>query len=246
METTLEELLVKGAAGFGVHFGENEVTLYFKYLRQLLEWNEKVNLTAIKAPDEIVIKHFLDSISLLPYLQQKEKIRLLDVGSGAGFPGVPLKIANPEIDVVLLDSLKKRILFLDSLITELNLKGVTTVHGRAEDYGHCKGYREGFNVVTSRAVAKLSVLAELCLPFVRVGGVFAAYKGPRGKEELIEAENALKILGGKLTRLVEISLPQTDETRMLIIIRKEKATPQKYPRKAGTPEKKPLCKHQHL
>lgn len=240
METTLEELLVMGAAGFGVHLGKNEATLYFKYLHQLLEWNEKVNLTAIKAPDEIIIKHFLDSISLLPYIQQKDKIRLLDVGSGAGFPGVPLKIANPEIDVVLLDSLKKRILFLDSLITELNLNGVTTVHGRAEDYGHYKGYREGFNVVTSRAVAKLSVLAELCLPFVRIGGVFAAYKGPRGKEEIIEAENALKILGGKLTKMTEINLPGLEDKRILIIVVKEKKTPDKYPRKAGTPERNPL------
>lgn len=240
MESILAEKLKNGAAQLELTIGDDEVTLYLKYLKILIAWNEKFNLTAIREPDEIIVKHFLDSMAILPYLREKLNLRLLDAGTGAGFPGVPVKIARPEIDVVLLDSLNKRINFLNHLITELQLKQITCIHGRAEDYGRQEEYREAFDLVTSRAVARLSVLAELCLPFVKVGGLFIAYKGPKSGEEIEEAQGALNILGGKLTRHVEVRLPGNEEVRSLLFISKEKPTSDKYPRKAGLPQKKPL------
>ncbi len=240
MKAVLAEMLVKGAAKLGVALGEKEVTLYFKYLELLLEWNEEINLTTINNPEEIVVKHFLDSLSLFPYLPKKTDIRFLDVGTGAGFPGVPIKIANPKINVVLLDSLNKRVVFLKSLISELKLNGITIIHGRAEDIGHQAGFRESFDVVASRAVARLSVLAELCIPFVRVGGIFVAYKSRKAAEEIAEAKVALETMGGKLSSMVEIKLPGIEDRRNLVIIEKEKPTLGKYPRKAGIPEKRPL------
>ncbi len=240
METLPEGLLVRGAAELSVSLGEEDVKLYLKYLDSLLEWNQKINLTAIKDPEEIIIKHFLDSISVLPYITHNTEIKLLDVGTGAGFPGVPVKISSSGINVVLLDSLNKRITFLNNLIGELNLSGITTVHGRAEDFAHKEDFRECFDVVVSRAVSKLSVLAELCLPFVKIGGKFIAYKGPKVSEELAEAEIAIKTLGGGQARVIDITLPDIEDKRNLVIIDKDKPTPPKYPRKAGTPEKKPL------
>jgi len=240
MESILADKLRNGAAQLGLTLGDKEVKLYLKYLESLIIWNEKFNLTAIREPDEILVKHFLDSMAVLPYIKEKFNLRLLDVGTGAGFPGIPVKIVRPEIDVVLLDSLNKRINFLNHLISELQLKQITCIHGRAEDYGRQEEYREAFDLVTSRAVARLSVLAELCLPFVKVGGVFIAYKGPKSREEIEEARGALNILGGELTRHVEVKLPGIEEVRSLLFISKERPTSDKYPRKAGLPEKKPL------
>lgn len=240
MENNLAEQLKTGAARMGVPLNENEVALYLSYLQILCEWNEKFNLTAIKEPGEIIVKHFLDSIAVIPYLEEQCSIRLLDVGTGAGFPGVPLKILRPEYEVVLLDSLKKRVSFLNHLIAELGLDNITCVHGRAEDYGRLAAYRESFDIVVSRAVARLSVLAELCLPLVKVGGELVAYKGPRSSEEIEESRGALKILGGMLERHIEVKLPGLEDERSLLFIRKEKSTPEKYPRKPGVPEKKPL------
>lgn len=233
-------LLRGGAAKLGVNVGENEVVVYQKYLDILLEWNSKVNLTAIKEPDEIVVKHFLDSIAVLPHLPAEGSISMLDVGTGAGFPGVPIKIAENRVNVVLLDSLKKRVSFLQHLITELSLDNITIVHGRAEDLGHVDKFRDRFDVVISRAVAKLSVLAELCLPFVKVGGFFIAYKGPKAQEEIWEAGNSLEVLGGKVGKLLRIVLPGDVDERVLVFVEKLRVTPDRYPRKAGVPEKRPL------
>ena len=234
------DLLVKGAADLGVSLGENEVILYDKYIDILLEWNSKVNLTAITDTDEIIVKHFLDSLAVLGNIPLGNCSSLLDIGTGAGFPGVPIKIADQKINVVLLDSLNKRVSFLRHLIAELNLQEISALHGRAEDYGRDKDYRGKFDLVVSRAVAKMSVLAELCLPFVKVGGLFVAYKGPKAEEEVIEAEHALTLLGAKVVNLDKVKLPETEDERVLVIISKETDTPEKYPRKAGIPEKRPL------
>lgn len=240
MDSALAEILIKGATGVGVNLDEAAVRLYLRYLGLLLEWNQKINLTAITDPKEIVLKHFVDSISVLPYLEKKDNLRILDVGSGAGFPGLPIKIACAQTSVVLLDSLNKRLTFLNNVISELDLSEISTVHGRAEDLGRDNRFRGGFDVVASRAVAKLSVLVELCIPFVRVGGIFVAYKGPKATEEMSEAQNALRILGGQIVNQVEICLPGLDDCRTIIFIKKKSSTPDKYPRKAGMPDKKPL------
>jgi len=234
------ELLTKGAVDLGVNLSKDEVVLYQKYVDILLEWNAKVNLTAITEPDEIVVKHFLDSLAVLQYLPRKKGSFLLDIGTGAGFPGIPIKIAENSMNVVLLDSLNKRVSFLRHLISELSFKNIYALHGRAEDFGHDENYRAKFDFVVSRAVAKLSVLAELCLPFVKVGGLFVAYKGPRAEQEVLEAERALPLLGGNVLELRKIQLPGVEGERLLVFIKKEKETPERYPRKAGIPEKRPL------
>lgn len=240
MGLQLEQKLSNAAEKIGVQIGRQETERFLKYLELLLEWNEKINLTAITDPEEILIKHFVDSISLIPFLNKNIKYRLLDVGTGAGFPGIPLKIVMPDINVVLLDSLNKRVAFLDVVIKELGLTGITTVHGRAEDFGRQSGYRDSFDIVTSRAVAKLSVLTELCIPFVKKGGFFASYKGAKAPEEIGEAKNALKVLGADISKIEKISLPGLDDLRFVVFIEKKNSTPEKYPRKAGLPEKKPL------
>lgn len=240
MSFQLEEKLSNAAEKIGVEIGQKETGLFLKYLELLLEWNKNINLTAITDPEEILIKHFVDSIALIPFLNKNNKYKVLDVGTGAGFPGIPLKIVMPDINVVLLDSLNKRVSFLDVVIKELGLTGITTVHGRAEDFGKQAGYRDSFDIVTSRAVAKLSVLAELCIPFLKKGGLFASYKGAKAPEEIDEAKNALKVLGADVIKKEKISLPDLDDMRYIVFIEKKNSTPEKYPRKAGVPEKKPL------
>lgn len=215
------------------------------YFKLLVEWNQKINLTAITAEPEVYLKHFYDSLVPAFYLAQLKKgsLSLCDVGAGAGFPSLPLKILFPSLKVTIVDSLNKRIKFLVELVGELGLTDVTLTHARAEDFGAKKSpVRESFDIVTARAVANLPVLSELCLPLTKVGGKFIALKAQKAQEELTQAQYAIQTLGGQLQEDIETILPQTDEKRHIIVIDKKKATPKKYPRKAGTPAKLPLTK----
>lgn len=209
-----------------------------KYKDLLLEWNEKINLTAITDEDEIILKHFIDSMTILKHIDKNSTI--VDVGTGAGFPGIPIKIANPNINVTLVDSLNKRLLFLNDVISKLDLKQIITVHSRAEEFGQNKLYREKFDVATSRAVANLSVLVEYLIPLVKVGGKCICMKGSDIEEELKNSKEAIKILGGQIDKVEEFTLPESDIKRNIIIIKKIKQTPNKYPRKPGVPSKNPL------
>ena len=229
---------------FGIELGSEQYGQFIKYYELLVKWNEVMNLTAITEYDEVVVKHFADSLSLVkavPMISGAGKGQsLIDIGTGAGFPGIPLKIAFPELKITLLDSLNKRVGFLNTVIDELGLKEIEALHGRAEDYAKKGQLRESFDLCVSRAVANLSTLSEYCLPYVKVGGKFIAYKSEKTEEEVTGAKNALDKLGGKLKECVEFNLPGTDMYRTLVVIDKEKETPGKYPRKAGTPSKEPL------
>ena len=237
MEQTLEMLLKEGAHEYGVSLDDSKTAALLQYKRLLMEWNEKINLTAIEEDREVVLKHFVDSLSIMPFL--KEIHHIVDVGTGAGFPGIPLKIAQPELEVVLMDSLEKRIGFLNAVISALQLKGITAVHSRAEDAGIASQYREKFDAAVARAVASLPVLLEYCLPMVKTGGIFIAMKGNIGSE-IADSRKALGILGGQVEAVKEFTLPGGDMKRNIIIIRKLRQTPTKYPRKAGKPSKEPL------
>ncbi len=213
---------------------------FIKYRDLLKEWNQKINITSIEDDEEIYVKHFLDSVLLLNSGTLNEKKSIIDVGTGGGFPGYPLKIVNDNYKVTLLDSLRKRIDFLAEVAKDLGLESVELIHGRAEDFGQNKNYREKFDICVSRAVAPLNVLCEYCLPFVKVGGYFAAYKSENISSEISSSENAIKKLGGKVSEIREISLPGTDIVRKIVIIEKYEPTNTKYPRKAGKPSKEPL------
>jgi 16S rRNA (guanine527-N7)-methyltransferase len=210
------------------------------YLSLLLEWNGKMNLTAITEHRDVVLKHFADCLSLIPYVEWKKGMKVIDVGTGAGFPGIPLKIVFPDLSVTLADSLNKRILFLEECIRELNLKKIDAVHGRAEDLGKNPAYREKYDLAVSRAVANLSSLSEYCLPFVKKGGSFIAYKAAEINDEYQMAKKAIHILGGESSGPSVLPLPQTELQRSFVVIKKVKETPGKYPRKAGLPSKEPL------
>ena len=204
----------------------------------LLEWNEKINLTAIVEPRDVILKHFVDSLTICKELQKNKT--LADIGTGAGFPGIPVKILRPDLDITLIDSLNKRVNFLTMVIEALKLEKIIALHGRIEDFGKNKKYREKFDYVTSRAVANLSTLSEYMIPLVKIGGKCICMKGSNIDEELKNAEKAIKILGGKIEKVDTFLLPDTDMGRNIILIKKEKATPNKYPRKAGTPAKEPI------
>jgi len=221
---------------------EKQINQFNQYFTSLIETNKRVNLTRITEKDEVYLKHFWDSITPLFTFGSvlKAADTLCDVGAGAGFPSIPLKIMLPELKVTIVDSLGKRLNFLQGLITQLNLKNVTLVHGRAEDVGQNKQYREQFDVVTARAVANMAVLSEYCLPLIKESGNFIALKGPKAEDELKSARKALKVLGGKVIAVKELQLPQSTEERTLILIEKVQATPKKYPRQAGTPHRKPI------
>ncbi len=206
----------------------------------LCEWNEFMNLTGITEYNEVVIKHFVDSLAVNCVYSFKKTDRVVDIGTGAGFPGIPLKIMYPDTRFTLLDSLNKRIKFLDEVIRINSLDGIETLHGRAEDYARDKNYREVFDVCVSRAVANLSTLSEYCLPYVKVGGVFISYKAGQLDEELKASERAIKLLGGEIKEVHKLTLPDTDIDRTFVVIKKTAATSKKYPRKAGLPSKEPL------
>ncbi|MCR4597523.1 MAG: 16S rRNA (guanine(527)-N(7))-methyltransferase RsmG [Acetatifactor sp.] len=230
----------KDLSTLGLFLSEQQISQFLRYYELLVEWNEKINLTAITAYGDVLKKHFIDSLSLCKAFDLTKEYSLIDVGTGAGFPGLALKIAFPNLKVTLLDSLNKRISFLNLVIDELGLKNVEAVHGRAEDFAGQAGRRESFDFCVSRAVANLSTLSEYCLPFVKLGGSFVSYKSEKITEELGQASNAISILGGEVVRQVEFTLPSSDIYRNLVVIEKKKTTPKKYPRKAGLPSKEPL------
>ena len=219
---------------------EEQINQFYKYMNILIEWNKNINLTAITDPKEVILKHFIDSIYVLKNIEISSNSSVIDIGTGAGFPGIPLKIVRKDLNVTLLDSLNKRIMFLDNVINNLGLKGISTIHGRAEEMGKNKKYREMFDYAISRAVANLTVLSEYMIPFVKLGGKSICMKGGNIKEELENSQKALGILGGNLLHVEEFNLLDTDIKRSLIIIEKCKITPIKYPRKPGTPVKEPL------
>ena len=223
---------------FNIEINEEQIKSFEKYMNLLLEWNEKINLTAITQPEEVKLKHFVDSLTVLKYINDDD--RVIDIGTGAGFPGIPLKIMNENTKITLLDSLNKRINFLNIVIETLNLRNIQAIHGRAEEIARNKLYREKYDVAVSRAVANLSTLTEYMLPFVKVGGKCICMKGANVNEELERAQNAIKELGGEIERVDNFYLSNNDNERNIIIIRKVKETSSKYPRKAGTPSKEPL------
>lgn len=230
----------EACAALGIFLTEAQTAQFNRYYELLVEWNEKMNLTAITEKKEVYLKHFYDSLALARQIGPDKKMALCDVGAGAGFPSIPLKIAYPEIEVTIVDSLNKRIRFLTELTKELGLTGVTLYHDRAEIFGQRPEIRAQFDVVTARAVARLNVLSELCLPLVKKGGRFIALKAAQSDEEVAEAQAAISLLGGKLTEEVALNLPVTGDERHLVVITKTKETPKKYPRKPGTPNKQPL------
>lgn len=234
----------KGLEQLSITLSGEQKQQFLTYYEYLVEKNKVMNLTAITEYEEVITKHFLDSLAVVKTSCFKpEKLagkRLIDIGTGAGFPGIPLKIAFPKLEILLLDSLNKRINFLNEVTEMLGLTKINTVHGRAEDYAKQKVYRESFDFCVSRAVANLSTLSEYCIPFVKQGGCFISYKSGSVDQELIQAEKAVKILGGQREEVVRFSLADTDMDRSFVVIHKAKPTPKKYPRKAGLPSKEPL------
>lgn len=238
LEIELRDLLKKGAKHYGIDISISQIEQFTLYMELLKEWNKKINLTAIEDDREIIIKHFIDSLSIFPYIKSVGK-KMIDVGTGAGFPGIPLKIVNSEIDVTLLDSLEKRVKFLNEVIEKTDISNINTVHGRAEDFGVNPKHREKYDIAVARAVANLPVLIEYCLPFVKINGIFIAMKGSN-TEEFSNCSKALDLLGGKIEKIEKMELPFTNIERNVVVIRKFRQSPTKYPRKAGKPVKEPL------
>ena len=230
----------KDLAELGIELTDRQIEKFLLYYEMLVEWNGFMNLTAITEYDEVMKKHFIDSLSLIKAYDLNQKKKVIDIGTGAGFPGLVLKIAFPQLEITLLDSLNKRIQFLDAVIQNLSLTGVETVHGRAEDFAKPGKLRECFDLAVSRAVSNLSTLSEYCLPFVKQGGYFISYKSEKISEETEAAKNAITLLGGKIRKQVDFTLPDSDIYRNFLLIEKVTATPKKYPRKAGLPSKEPL------
>lgn len=221
-----------------INISEDEIENFKIYMELLLEWNEKINLTAITDENDILLKHFVDSLTIKKYISENEKI--IDIGTGAGFPGIPLAIMNKYNEITLMDSLNKRIVFLNDVIDKLKLNNVKAIHSRAEELARNKNHREKYDVAVSRAVANLSTLVEYMLPFVRIGGKCICMKGPNIEEELKNAKKAIKELGGEIIKIENFKLPESDNERNIVIIKKIKETSSKYPRKPGTPSKEPI------
>ncbi len=219
---------------------DTQIQQFMTYYEMLIERNKVMNLTAITEYEEVINKHFIDSLSIIKVYQNKDNIKVLDMGTGAGFPGIPLKIAFPNWNITLLDSLNKRVNFLNDVINQLKLNNITAIHGRAEDYGKETHYRETYDLCVSRAVAKLSTLSEYCLPYVKINGYFIPYKAGNIDTEVKESQRAIKILGGTLEKVEQFQLPNTDMERSLIVIKKISHTPKQYPRSTGKPSKEPI------
>lgn len=224
---------------FGLELSDEQIQQFSKYYDMLIEWNKVMNLTAITDKKEVIIKHFADSLLLSKYKNLHDDLCVIDVGTGAGFPGIPLKIAFPELKVTLMDSLNKRLKFLDNVISELNLENITTVHSRAEDGGRCVEYREKYDLAVSRAVANLATLSEWCIPFVKTGGYFIPYKSNALSEEIHDGKKAIRILGGQVENIFTTTIPDSDNQRSFVFIKKMTNTEKKYPRKASA-AKKPI------
>lgn len=219
---------------------DKQVEKFETYKNMIQEWNKKINITSITEDKDIYMKHFVDSIIVKNYFDMESVDNMIDVGTGGGFPGIPLKIVNEKMDVTLLDSLNKRMIFLGQVVKSLDLENVSLIHGRAEDFGVNEEYREKYDLSISRAVAPLNILSEYCIPFVKVGGCFISMKSGDVEKEIEDSEKALEILGGRIRETIKYQLPGTDISRSIIIIEKYRETPEKYPRKAGKPTKKPL------
>ncbi|ORI01265.1 16S rRNA (guanine(527)-N(7))-methyltransferase RsmG [Mammaliicoccus sciuri] len=237
-----EQTFIDTLKDSGITLSDKQISQFETYFEMLVEWNEKINLTAVTEKEEVYLKHFFDSVTPSFYIDFNEIETICDVGAGAGFPSIPLKIVYPHLQITIVDSLNKRIKFLNELAASLDLDKVNFVHDRAETFGKSQQYRESFDLVTARAVARLSVLSELCLPLVKKGGQFVALKGSQGNEELEDAQFAISVLGGEVKTVNEFTLPFEESMRQIITIDKLRQTPKKYPRKPGTPNKEPLTK----
>ena len=237
-EKEFKNKLEESAKKAGVQIDEQQLDKFYNYKNLILDWNEKINLTAITDDFEFIIKHFVDSLTINKYIEKNKKI--IDIGTGAGFPGIPLKIMNEDDDIVLFDSLNKRLKVLEDIIEKIELKNIETLHGRAEETFKNKEHREKYDVAVSRAVAALNVLVELMLPAVKPGGICICMKGNNVEEELKEAKRAIKEMGGEILKIEKIILPELELERNIVIIKKIKQTPNKYPRKPGTPQKEPI------
>lgn len=235
-----KEILKEELGKLGILLNETQCNQFLQYYDILVEWNEFMNLTAITEYDDVVTKHFADSLELIKVLDLSKEYKLLDLGTGAGFPGIPLKIIFPNLKITLLDSLNKRINFLNEVIHTLGLKDIHAIHGRAEDYGRNKIYREQYDICVSRAVANLATLSEYCIPFVTNHGYFIPYKSGKTEEEIVASKKAIEVLGAKIERVETFHLTDTDMFRSFVVIKKCKETPKKYPRNAGKPSKEPI------
>lgn len=234
------DILKKGIEDFGLEANEKVLSDFQKYKELLVEWNQKMNLTGIEDEKEVFIKHFLDSISAVTKGYIQNGMSLIDVGTGAGFPGMPLRICLPELKVTLLDSLNKRINFLQEVSSKLSIDDIEFIHGRAEDFGKNEDYREKYDIAIARAVAGLPVLMEFCVPFIKVGGYFVCLKGPNANLELEESKKAMEVLGVEYIEKIDVKLPESDLNHNILIFKKVKNTPSKYPRKAGKVSKNPI------
>ena len=225
----------------GISLNDKQKEQFVKFYELLVEWNKVMNLTGITDYEEVNEKHFVDSLSIVKAIDMNKVKSVIDIGTGAGFPGIPLKIAFPHLKVVLLDSLNKRINFLNTVISELGLENIETIHGRAEDFAKQVDYREQFDLCVSRAVANLATLSEYCIPYVEKGGMFVPYKSGEIDEEVEQSKKAVHVLGGKLEKVIKFQLPGTEIGRSFVVINKVQNTAKKYPRKAGLPSKEPIC-----
>ena len=238
MNDDFKNKMIELSKKINVQLNDEQIKKYFDYMTLLLDWNEKINLTAITEMDDVILKHFIDSMTIFKYIENEESI--IDVGTGAGFPGIPIAIMKKDVKITLLDSLNKRINFLNEVCSELKINNVETIHGRAEEIGKNKEHREKYDIAVSRAVANMSTLSEYLIPLVKIGGKCICMKGSEIEQELEQAKFAIKELGGKIEKVEKFTLPDSDMERNIIIIKKIKETSNKYPRKAGMPSKDPI------